>query len=129
VTGPMPTNQNDPQHGHERQPYDPGAPVPSDGTALWDEWSLNDLADGWQVATAVLADGSAAFWLLDPRGQGGGGWCASMAPHELDGALPREVKKRLGLVCGVLSRHTGKPCQQLVRHAGAHCGVHSEGPG
>jgi hypothetical protein len=107
----------------ERQSYDPRAPVPSTATTLWDRWAVAELADGWQVASAVLADGSSMYWLLDPRGQGGGGWCASMAPHELTGSLPREWKQRTGLTCEA-KRTNGKPCQQLVKVPGAVCRFH-----
>lgn len=83
-----------------------------------------ELADGFELAECIGTDGDATIWLLSPDGDAGHGNAGpAAAPHEQEGALPRDYRRRLGLTCGAPTR-SKRPCGALVRTFGAHCGHH-----
>lgn len=148
MTGTTPTNadQQDPghDHGHQhdhdqapdlsqweqdererQQPYDPARPVPRASQALTLDES--DMGHGWVAVEAIMGDGSTAFWLVDPDQPPGGVWNANLAPHEQTGPLPQGWTRRVGLTCGAISPHTGKPCRNSVKadSASGYCSRHT----
>ena len=86
------------------------------------------LSGGFKLAECIDADGEATIWVLSPAVDADPGDAGPhYAPHEQDGSLPREYRRRLGLVCGAITR-SKKPCNTLVKTFGGRCGHHQGEP-
>lgn len=95
---------------------------------------LDDVgAPGYTAGVAVTSDGTEEYVLAyrghlnddDARYPSHELAWQHIAPHELTGRLPRQWARTRGLLtCGRRSTATGKPCRNIVDHAGDACMWH-----
>ncbi|BBX63034.1 hypothetical protein MSAS_22080 [Mycobacterium saskatchewanense] len=90
-------------------------------------------APGYGAVTAVHADGSTVLLVAETARIGDTtavfDAACSDAPHEQPGPLAAGWRDRIALApirCGRATRTTGRPCRQIVTHAGAACARHRQ---
>ncbi|MDQ4490715.1 hypothetical protein RBS60_10950 [Sinomonas sp. ASV486] len=85
-------------------------------------WSMSPR---YRIAECVNHLGEASYWILDTEGPSE--VTVQIPTHERLGKLPRDIRDRLGLLCGAQT-HSGAPCRARVNAFGTHCPRHSSKP-